>query len=67
MVGFGNEKLSVTMEEVIGEWVIYITGETEYGIEKTEVDTYDNLRQILIFIKQTLKRQKEEDVHYQKK
>lgn len=56
---------SVDMEEVMGEWVIYVTGRTERGLERTEIDTYDNLRQILVFMKQTLKRRRDKNVHYQ--
>ena len=47
---------SVDMEEVMGEWVIYATGKTERGLERTEIDTYDNIRQILVFIKRTLEK-----------
>lgn len=47
---------SVDMERVMGEWVIYATGKTERGLERTEIDTYDNIRQILVFIKRTLEK-----------
>ena len=50
---------SVDMKEVMGEWVIYVTGETERGLERTEIDAYDNLRQILVFIERTLKKRRE--------
>ena len=50
---------SVDMKEVMGEWVIYVTGETERGLERTEIDAYDNLRQILVFMERTLKKRRE--------